>query len=213
MGNGGPQRASRADWSGYLRGQKSARQQQREAPRRGVGQREVGGEMRTKRWVCGGVAAGVIGLTSIFWGSPSQAQEGELLEATVSPEVAAPGDAVTATSVDPCVVDPMGSKAIVLQVTRRGEGPAVRHVDDEASEDGAWSVTFPAPTEIGEYDLRVWCPGSDFNDYFEQFSVRPAGTTTSTTGPSSATTTVPSTSAAPTAPAATPVIAAPNFTG
>lgn len=86
-------------------------------------------------------------------------------------------------------------------------------MDDEAGEDGTWSVTFPAPTEIGEYDLRVWCPGSDFNDYYEQFSVRAADTTTSTTGRSSTTTTVPSTSTAPTALAAAPVIAEPNFTG
>jgi hypothetical protein len=87
-------------------------------------------------------------------------------------------------------------------------------VDDEAGEDGTWSVTFPAPTEIGDYDVRVWCPRSDWNNYFEQFSVRPADTTTSTTGPSSTTTTtVPSTPSVPTAPPAVPVVAEPDFTG
>ena len=169
--------------------------------------------MRTRRWICGGFAAVVVNVGSMAFAGPSFAQDSELLDATVSPEAATPGEAVTATSVDPCVVEPAGGRAIVLQVTRRGEGPAVLHVDDETSEDGTWSVTFPAPTEIGEYDLRVWCPGSDFNDYFEQFSVRPADTTTSTTRPSTSTSITTMVPSVPTPPPATPVLTPPIFTG
>lgn len=172
--------------------------------------------MRLKRSAAGGCAAGIASLGLTLLAGPVLAQEDGLLDATVSPDVAAPGLSITASSVDNCPVEPETDHAIVLQVTRHGEGPAVLHEESSTNTNGAWSVTFSAPAEVGDYDLRVWCPGSDFNDYFEQFSVQPAEptTTTTTTSPSTPTPppSVPPRSIRP-APVATPVVEQPTFTG
>ena len=160
---------------------------------------------------------------SVALAMPSWAGDiGQQLEAEVAPEVAAPGDSVTVTSIDPCPAGTSGPASWIYENLDSGEGFEGDAI--EVDEDGNWSVTFEAPAELGEYvfetsceppeecyeveaeQLRTDTTEPDCHEYYYQvfFTVEEADTlpTTPTTEPP-----------VTTPPPATPIEAPPTNTG
>jgi hypothetical protein len=108
----------------------------------------------------GAVAFGLASVGALALGSPVGAQEGSevLLDATVSPEIVAPGEDVTATSVDACTVPEAGGDLYWVAFPVAGEEPIGEGVAPLEG-DGSWSVTFAAPSDPGDYEFYALCPG------------------------------------------------------
>jgi hypothetical protein len=98
-----------------------------------------------------GLVVGVSGLGSVFVASPSGAQE--QLEMSLSPEVAAPGEEITAAAVDPCEGD--GTRYMNWAIGPVGEEVVPNR---DGSHLGAnWVVTFEAPEAEGDYQFVASC--------------------------------------------------------
>lgn len=111
--------------------------------------------------LCGGaVAFGLATVGALALGSPVGAQEGSevLLDATVAPELVAPGEDVTATSVDACTVPEGGGELYWVTFPVEGAEPVDEGVAPVEG-DGTWSVTFAAPSDPGDYEFYALCPG------------------------------------------------------
>lgn len=156
-----------------------------------------------KRFLTAGLALVLVGVTSVaFAGSGGAAQAHS--EMTLSPEVAGPGEEMTATSVDPCP-DGDGDHPLKLswKVTPSGSDDAVD--SGEADVHGAWEVTFAAPETAGDYEFvgECWYYDGDYpaTTYTAGFSVQVQDDDSPPDdGPS------------PAEPAK-PIVAEPNFTG
>lgn len=115
-----------------------------------------------KRLLGGGAAFGLATVGALALGGPVGAQEGEevFLDAEVSPELVAPGEDVTVTSVDPCTVTGGGGE--LLWATFPVEGIDVADEGGVALDgDGSWSVTFAAPSDPGDYEFYAVCAVGD----------------------------------------------------
>jgi hypothetical protein len=109
-----------------------------------------------KRLLGGGVALGLAAVASVTIAGPSLAQappepEFVQLEGMLSTDVAAPGEQITASSVDPCTVSEEGPGELFWLIFAVDEdmprSEDVGPVDDE----GHWEVTFGAPDDAGEF--------------------------------------------------------------
>lgn len=159
---------------------------------------------------------------------PSSAGDnGHLLDADVTPEVVAPGETVTVSSVDPCPAGTSGPPFWTFENLDTGDGWEGDHIPLE--EDGSWSVSFEAPAELGEYVFETSCqppeecfefqpealktetaqPELDCSEhYYVEFFTVEEGSTTPTTSPTP--TTAPPTT---TPPPATPIVRPPTDAG
>jgi hypothetical protein len=92
---------------------------------------------------------------------------------SLSPEVAAPGEEITAAAVEPCSVDGEGVAYIAWAIGRVGED-----VDPNAETEGPlWEVTFEAPQEEGDYVFVAFCEVAEIPDarnfvYSAEFTVK-----------------------------------------
>jgi hypothetical protein len=119
-----------------------------------------------KRLMVGGLALGFTAVGSLALGGPAGAQEDPVpeevqLEGALSADVVAPGEAVTASSVDPCTVTEEGGELYWIVWSA---DPNVTDVEAEGTvplgTDGSWSVEFQAPANSGEYEFDAVClPG------------------------------------------------------
>src|SRR5262245_53930682 len=108
-----------------------------------------------KRLLGGGLALGLAAVGSVAIAGPSLAQappepEFVQLEGALSTDVAAPGQEITASSVDPCTVSEAGPGELFWLVFAVAED--LPRSEDEApvGDDGHWEVTFSAPQDAGE---------------------------------------------------------------
>jgi hypothetical protein len=163
-----------------------------------------------KRSVIAALTVGLTGLGSIFLASPSGAQE--QLEMSLSPEVAAPGEEITAAAVDPCEGE--GTRYMNWAIGPVGEDVVPNR---DGSHLGAnWVVTFEAPEAEGDYQFVASCELSETPDpssfiYSAEFTVEsedpePPGDDPAPADPADPDPTQP-------APPAQPVEGTPTFTG
>lgn len=116
------------------------------------------------RWLVGGVACGFAGLAAVVIAPPGGAQEPPeptevLLEATLSPEVAEPGETITVTSVDPCSFNEGFEQSGTLSwIWFSEEDPnSFDFGDAPLNPDGSWQVTFAAPDISGGFVFTAGC--------------------------------------------------------
>jgi hypothetical protein len=127
-----------------------------------------------KRSVIAALTVGLTGLGSVLLASPSGAQE--QLEMSLSPEVAAPGEEITAAAVDPCEGD--GTRFMNWAIGPVGEDVVP---DNDGSHLGAnWVVTFEAPEAEGDYQFVASCQIGETPDpqsfiYSAEFTVESDG--------------------------------------
>ena len=134
-----------------------------------------------KRLVAGGLALGFTAVGSLALGSPAGAQEDPApdevqLEGALSADVVAPGEAVTASSVDPCTVTEEGGELIWVVFSADPEVEEPELDGSTALEaDGSWSVEFQAPDAAGDYEFDAICvPGDLPGDEEEQLEAMAA---------------------------------------
>jgi hypothetical protein len=115
-----------------------------------------------KRLLGGGLAFGLAVMGSVAVAGPSLAQappepEFVQLEGALSTEVAAPGEEITASSVDPCTVSEDGPGELFWLVAAFDE--ELPRLEDTAplAEDGSWQVTFGSPEDAGEFVFFAAC--------------------------------------------------------
>jgi hypothetical protein len=98
--------------------------------------------------------AAVAAAASVASAGTAGAQTPPRLEMTLSPEVAPPGAAVTAASVEPCPGDVPWNFGWEVRDLHHGD-----LVDSGGADvvDGHWHVTFPAPEEPTDYQFSGWC--------------------------------------------------------
>jgi hypothetical protein len=129
-----------------------------------------------KRLMAGGLALGFTAVGSLALGAPAGAQEDPgpdpdivELQGQLSATSVAPGEDVTASSVDPCTVPEEGEPGQLYWLvwnTDTGTDQFEDVVDLEA--DGSWEVTFQAPGEAGNYQFGAVCVPSDIPDEEEE---------------------------------------------
>lgn len=112
--------------------------------------------MLMKRLLGGGLAFGLAAIGSVVVAGPTLAQEPPepefvQLDGALSTDVAAPGEEITASSLDPCTVSEEGAGELFWAVAAVDE--EVTRVEDVAplADDGSWQVTFSAPDDAGEF--------------------------------------------------------------
>lgn len=117
-----------------------------------------------KRILGGGLAFGLAAIGSVALAAPTLAEPPgltgwEQLEGELSADVVAPGEAITASSVDAC---PVGEEIHWYMGRYEEEGP---RADDLAplDEDGHWSADFTAPEDLGDFVFIALC-GDDFGE-------------------------------------------------
>jgi hypothetical protein len=116
------------------------------------------------RWLVGGVACGLAGLTAVIIAPPGGAQEPPeptevLLEATLSPAVAEPGETITVTSVDPCSFNEGFEQSGTLSWIwfSQEDLDSFDFGDAPLNPDGSWEVTFAAPDINGGFVFTAGC--------------------------------------------------------
>jgi hypothetical protein len=116
------------------------------------------------KWLGGVVACGLAGLTAVGFAPPGGAQEPPeptevLLEATVSPEVAEPGETITVTSVEPCSLNEGFEESGTLSWVWFSEEDfeSFDFGDVPLNADGSWEVTFAAPDISGGFFFSAGC--------------------------------------------------------
>lgn len=128
--------------------------------------------MRTRGWaaLAATVAFGATGLTLV---GPAGAGIGGDADAELTPNPAAPGETVTASSIDPCppilVVNRADTAApagpapvsnvhwLLTTPDPGGQEDVVDEGDVDAAPDGSWEVGFAAPDEEGDYEFYAFC--------------------------------------------------------
>lgn len=116
------------------------------------------------KWLGGVVACGLAGLTAVGFAPPGGAQEPPeptevLLEATVSPEVAEPGETITVTSVEPCSFNEGFEESGTLSWVWFSEEDfeSFDFGDVPLNADGSWEVTFAAPDISDGFFFSAGC--------------------------------------------------------
>lgn len=111
----------------------------------------------------GGLALGVTAATALALGGPAGAQEEPNfieLQGSLSPEVAAPGEGITASSVEHCTVEGEAGELFWIVVAAGAYEAAEQEGFEPVGADGSWSVGFDAPSEPGDYEFFGYCfPG------------------------------------------------------
>lgn len=109
----------------------------------------------------GGLAFGLAAIGSVALAVPSGADEhipgGLQIEGALSADLVAPGDTITASSVDPCG---MGADTLLWAVVDEVEPLLTGEMP--LGEDGEWELDFAAPDEVGEYAFMAVCE-SDYD--------------------------------------------------
>jgi hypothetical protein len=128
-----------------------------------------------KRLVVGGLALGFTAVGTLALGGPAGAQEDpgdpEIveLEGQLSADSVAPGESLTASSVDTCTVPEEGDPGSLFWVVWNTDTGMDELEDELALEaDGSWSVEFQAPDEAGNYQFGAVCLPSDLPDGDEE---------------------------------------------
>lgn len=113
-----------------------------------------------KRSLVAGLTVGLSGLSSVVVAGPGGAQE--QLEMSLSPEVAAPGEEMTAAAVDPCDTEGGGVRYMNWAVGPVGEDVVP---NNDMSHLGAdWVLTFEAPEAEGDYQFVASCEIAESSD-------------------------------------------------
>jgi hypothetical protein len=120
-----------------------------------------------KRFVAGGLALGFTSVSALALAGPAGAQEDPApeevqLEGTLSADSVAPGEGVTASSVEPCTVSEEGGDLywVVFSADPAVEDPEVDGTTPLEA-DGSWSVEFQAPEAAGDYEFDAVCVPAD----------------------------------------------------
>ena len=116
--------------------------------------------------MAGGLALGFASVGALALAGPAGAQEDPpdevQLEGTLSADTVAPGEGVTASSVDPCTVSEEGGDLywVVFSADPEVEEPEVDGTTPLEA-DGSWSVEFQAPEAAGDYEFDAVCVPAD----------------------------------------------------
>ena len=129
-----------------------------------------------RRLMAGGFACALAGASVLGTATLGGAQEEEPggfveLDATVSPEVAGPGEQVTVTPEQPCTLEGEGPGTLYwfwfidADVEEPIDGQHFAEGEVPLGEDGSWEVTFPASPLDGDYFFEGFCLPNGFDGY------------------------------------------------
>jgi hypothetical protein len=132
-----------------------------------------------RRLVAGGLACALAGASVLATATLSGAQEEEpggfvVLDATITPEVAGPGEQVTVTPDQLCTLEGDGPGSLYwfwflnADVEEPVEGEHFAEGEVPLGGDGGWEVAFPASSLDGEYFFAGFCLPNGFDGYDEE---------------------------------------------
>jgi hypothetical protein len=132
-----------------------------------------------RRLVAGGLACAFAGASVLATATLGGAQEEPVdgfvvLDATVSPEVAGPGEQVTVSPVQPCTLEGEGPGTLYwfwfIDAEVEEPMPGEHYGEGEAplGADGSWEVSFPASSLDGEYFFSGLCLPNGIDGYLDE---------------------------------------------